>query len=45
MRWGGGKNLRFARPIRWLVSILDDRIVPLNLEGIQAKNITKGHRF
>ena len=44
MKWGG-KNLRFARPIRWLVSILNDKVVPLNLEGIQAKNITKGHRF
>ncbi|WP_313756371.1 glycine--tRNA ligase subunit beta [Tissierella sp.] len=44
MRWGG-KNLRFARPIRWLVSLLDDEIVPFNLEGIEASNITKGHRF
>ncbi|WP_353096069.1 glycine--tRNA ligase subunit beta [Tissierella praeacuta] len=44
MRWGG-KNIRFARPIRWLVSLLDDEIVPFNLEGIEASNITKGHRF
>ena len=44
MRWGG-KNLRFARPIRWLVSILDDKVLQFNLEGIVASNITKGHRF
>lgn len=44
MRWGG-KNIRFARPIRWLVSLLDNEIVPFNLEGIKASNITKGHRF
>lgn len=44
MKWGG-KNLRFARPIRWLVSILNDKVIPLNLEGIQASNITRGHRF
>lgn len=44
MKWGG-KNLRFARPIRWLVSILNNKLVPLNLEGIEASNITKGHRF
>lgn len=44
MKWGG-KNLRFARPIRWLVSLLDDKIIPFDLEGIEASNITKGHRF
>ncbi len=44
MRWGG-KNLRFARPIRWLVSLLDDKIVTFDLEEIKVSNITKGHRF
>lgn len=44
MRWGG-KNLRFARPIRWLLSILNDKVVEFSLEGIIASNITRGHRF
>lgn len=44
MKWGG-KNIRFARPIRWIVSLLDDEIIPFDLEGIKASNITKGHRF
>lgn len=44
MRWGG-KNLRFARPIRWIVSILNDTVVPFELEGIRVSNITTGHRF
>jgi glycyl-tRNA synthetase beta chain len=44
MKWGG-KNLRFARPIRWLVSIFNETIVPFDLEGIKASNRTKGHRF
>lgn len=44
MRWGG-KNIRFARPIRWIVSILDDKVIPFDLEGIIASNITRGHRF
>ncbi|MGM0395431.1 MAG: glycine--tRNA ligase subunit beta [Bacillota bacterium] len=44
MRWGG-KNLRFARPIRWLVTLLDDQILPYELEGIRSGNITRGHRF
>ncbi len=44
MRWGG-KNLRFARPIRWLLSMLNDRVVPFDLEGIALSNVTRGHRF
>lgn len=43
MRWGG-KNLRFLRPIRWIVSLLDDEILKFELEGISVSNITKGHR-
>ena len=44
MRWGG-KNIRFARPIRWVVSLLNDKVVEFDFEGIQVSNITKGHRF
>lgn len=44
MRWGG-KNLRFARPIRWLLSMLNDKNIQFTLEGITARNITRGHRF
>lgn len=44
MKWGG-KNLRFARPIRWIVSILENQVIPFELEGIQVSNITRGHRF
>ena len=44
MKWGG-KNIRFARPIRWIVSIFNDRIVNFDLEGIKVGNVTKGHRF
>ncbi len=44
MKWGG-KNIRFARPIRWIVSILNDKVVPFDLEGIKVGMTTKGHRF
>ncbi|MEJ8785824.1 glycine--tRNA ligase subunit beta [Peptoniphilus sp. HCN-40583] len=44
MRWGG-KNLRFARPIRWILSMLNDRVVDFDLEGIALSNVTRGHRF
>lgn len=43
MRWGG-KNIRFLRPIRWILSLLDDKVLDFDLEGIQVSNITKGHR-
>ncbi|MFZ5753952.1 MAG: glycine--tRNA ligase subunit beta, partial [Bacillota bacterium] len=44
MRWGN-KEMRFARPIRWLVSLLDEQIIPFELEGLKANRMTKGHRF
>ena len=44
MKWGG-KNIRFARPIRWIVSLLDDEIIPFELEDIRVSNKTNGHRF
>ena len=43
MRWGG-KSIRWARPIRWFVSLLDDEILDFDAEGIDVGNITKGHR-
>lgn len=43
MRWGG-KSIRWARPIRWFVSLLDDEILDFDAEGIAVGNITKGHR-
>ncbi|MGO1711994.1 MAG: glycine--tRNA ligase subunit beta, partial [Senegalia sp. (in: firmicutes)] len=44
MKWGG-KNIKFARPIRWLISLLDSEIVEFDLEGIKSSNISRGHRF
>lgn len=43
MRWGG-KSIRWARPIRWFVSLLDDKILDFDAEGIAVGNISKGHR-
>lgn len=44
MKWGG-KDIRFARPIRWIVSLLNSDIVSFDLEGISVSNKTNGHRF
>jgi glycyl-tRNA synthetase beta chain len=38
-------RLPFARPIRWLCVMLDDRVVPVELAGLTAASTTFGHRF
>lgn len=43
MRWAG-KSIRWARPIRWFVSLLDDEVLDFDAEGIEVSNVTKGHR-
>jgi glycyl-tRNA synthetase beta chain len=44
MYWRAGKPERFVRPLRWLVALLDDAIVPLEIAGIAAGNQSRGHR-
>lgn len=43
MKWGG-RDFRFARPIRWFVSLYDDEVLPFELEGIPVDRYTRGHR-
>lgn len=44
MKWGR-HSLQFVRPIRWLVSLLDDEIVPFSILDVTAGRMTRGHRF
>lgn len=44
MKWGG-KNIRFARPIRWVVSLFNEEVISFDFEGIKVSNETNGHRF
>jgi len=44
MRWGEGE-FRFARPVRWIVTLYGEKIVPLEFEGLRAGRTTRGHRF
>jgi glycyl-tRNA synthetase beta chain len=44
MRWGNS-NLRFLRPLRWVVALLDNEIISFEIDGIKSSNITRGHRF
>jgi glycyl-tRNA synthetase beta chain len=44
MYWRLGKPERFVRPLRWLICLLDETVVPLEFAGIQAGNLSYGHR-
>jgi len=44
MYWRAGKPERFVRPVRWVVALMDSSIVPLELAGIAAGNVSRGHR-
>lgn len=44
MRWGYGE-MRFARPIRWVVLLFGEDVLPLNLGGVQSDKYSRGHRF
>jgi glycyl-tRNA synthetase beta chain len=43
MRWGSSE-FRFVRPIRWIVLIWGDEALQLSFEGIEAGNLSRGHR-
>jgi glycyl-tRNA synthetase beta chain len=44
MYWRAGKPERFVRPVRWVVALLDSSAVPVEIAGIQAGNVSRGHR-
>ena len=47
MRWADG-DLRFSRPVRWLVSLWDDQILPIQIENdgvvVRSDRHSSGHR-
>ena len=44
MIWGT-KKLRWVRPLKRILCVLDREVVPFAIEGIQSGDITEGHRF
>ena len=44
MRWSGRRH-PFARPIHWIVAVLDGETLEFEVEGIPAGNASRGHRF
>ena len=45
MYWRGKSAERFVRPVRWLVTLLDGEVVPLEFAGIRASGTSEGHRI
>jgi glycyl-tRNA synthetase beta chain len=45
MYWRGKSAERFVRPVRWLVTLLDSEVVPLEFAGIRAGDVSEGHRI
>ncbi len=44
MRWGES-SLRFARPIHWILALLEREVIPFRLDSLQSGRTTRGHRF
>jgi glycyl-tRNA synthetase beta chain len=44
MVWNGKGAERFIRPIRWLVALLGEAVVPFEIGGVKSGSTTVGHR-
>ncbi len=44
MYWRAGKPERFVRPVRWLLALLDEGVLPLEFAGVRAAGVSYGHR-
>lgn len=44
MRWGASR-VEFVRPVHWIIMLSGSKVIPCEIMGIQASNISRGHRF
>lgn len=44
MRWAD-YEFRFVRPIRWMVALFGDQIIPVEICGVKSGKFSMGHRF
>ncbi|MGK0375471.1 MAG: glycyl-tRNA synthetase beta chain [Arenicella sp.] len=44
MRWGNG-SAEFVRPVKWLIVMHGERVLPATILDIDSANTTRGHRF
>ena len=45
MYWTGKGGVRFIRPIRWIVALLDNEVIPFEIAGIPSGSQSSGHRI
>lgn len=49
MRWGAAslttESLRWVRPLSGIIALLDDAVIPCEIDGIASGRTTMGHRF
>jgi glycyl-tRNA synthetase beta chain len=44
MYWGAKGGPRFIRPIRWIVALLGDEVIPFEIAGVKSGDVSRGHR-
>ena len=44
MHWGN-LDAKFVRPVRWLVALLDEEVIPVEFATVKSGSVTRGHRF
>lgn len=44
MHWGN-LDAKFVRPVRWLVALVDEEVIPVEFATVKSGNVTRGHRF
>jgi glycyl-tRNA synthetase len=44
MRWEG-RGVRFSRPIRWLVALWGETVIPFGIAGLASGRTSRGHRW
>lgn len=44
MHWGD-LDAKFVRPVRWLIALLDEEVIPVEFATVKSGNVSRGHRF
>lgn len=44
MRWAD-HEFKFVRPIRWLVALFGNEVIPVEITGVKSSKFSRGHRF
>lgn len=44
MRWAD-EEAHFIRPVRWIVALADDKVIPVEFAHVKSGRVSRGHRF